>query len=147
VLGDVAAVGARGAASVLTARVVAHHADGLSELATAAGSLWLPTVAEAPGATIRVRIAARDVILSRARPTGLSALNILAGTIIEIRAGHGPGALVILAVGEDRLTARITARSVRALGLAPGQTCHAVLKSVAVAPEDVGTARRLEAGE
>jgi molybdate transport system ATP-binding protein len=104
-------------------------------------------VAEAPGATIRVRIAARDVILSRARPDGLSALNILAGTIIEIRAGHGPGALVILAVGEDRLTARITARSVRALGLAPGQTCHAVLKSVAVAPEDVGTARRLEAGE
>jgi molybdate transport system ATP-binding protein len=145
VLGDVAAVGARGAASVLMARVVAHHGDGLSELATAAGALWLPAVAEAPGATIRVRIAARDVILSRERPMGLSALNMLPGTIIEIRAGHGPGALVTLAVGEDRLTARITARSVRDLGLAPGQTCHAVLKSVAVAPEDVGTARH-EAG-
>jgi molybdate transport system ATP-binding protein len=136
VLGDVAAVGARGAASVLTARVMAHHGDGLSELATAAGPLWLPALTEAPGATIR----------SRERPAGLSALNILAGTITEIRAGHGPGALVTLAVGGDRLTARITARSVRDLGLAPGQTCHAVLKSVAVAPEDVGTARRPEAG-
>jgi molybdate transport system ATP-binding protein len=147
VLGDVAAVGVRGAASVLTARVVAHHADGLSELATAAGPLWLPTVAAVPGATIRVRIAAREVILARERPAGLSALNILPGTITEIRAGHGPGALVTLAVGEDRLTARITARSVRVLGLAPGETCHAVLKSVAVAPEDVGTALRPAAAE
>jgi molybdate transport system ATP-binding protein len=147
VLGDVAAVGVQDAASVLTARVVRHHADGLSELATAAGPLWLPTVAAAPGATIRVRIAAREVILSRERPTGLSALNILPGTITEIRAGQGPGALVTLAVGEDRLTARITARSVRVLGLAPGETCHAVLKSVAVAPEDVGTALRPAAAE
>jgi molybdate transport system ATP-binding protein len=147
VLGDVAAVGVQDAASVLTARVVRHHADGLSELATAAGPLWLPTVAASPGATIRVRIAAREVILSRERPTGLSALNILPGTITEVRAGQGPGALVTLAVGEDRLTARITARSVRVLGLAPGETCHAVLKSVAVAPEDVGTALRPAAAE
>src|SRR6056297_903124 len=45
VLGNVGAMGARGAASVLTARVVCHHADGLSELAAAAGALWLPRVA------------------------------------------------------------------------------------------------------
>ncbi|WP_113912990.1 molybdenum ABC transporter ATP-binding protein [Roseovarius dicentrarchi] len=147
VLGDVAVVGARGAASVLTARVVAHHADGLSELATAAGPLWLPRVDEAPGKTIRVRIAAQEVILSRARPEGLSALNILCGRIIDIRLGDGPGALVVLAVGEDRLTARITRRSAEAMGLAAGQTCHAIIKSVAVAPEDVGTGRIQEAAE
>lgn len=139
VLGDVAAVGARAAASVLTVRVVAHHADGLSELAGPAGPLWLPTVPVAPGTMIRVRIAARDVILSRIRPAGLSALNILAGTIVEIRPGQGPGVLVTLAVGDARLMARVTRRSVEAMGLAVGQTCHAVLKSVAVAPEDVGT--------
>ena len=147
VLGDVAAVGARGAASVLTARVVAHHADGLSELATAAGSLWLPRVDEAPGNTIRVRIAAQEVILSRGRPEGLSALNILSGVITEVRLGDGPGALVVLAVGQDRLTARITRRSVGAMSLEVGQTCHAVIKSVAVAPEDVGTGRVREAAQ
>jgi molybdate transport system ATP-binding protein len=141
VLGDVAVMGARGAASVLTARVVAHHADGLTELTTAAGALWLPLLPDASGTTIRVRIAAQEVILARARPEGLSALNILTGTIIEIRPGHGPGALVTLAVGEERLTARVTRRSVEAMDLAPGQTCHAVVKSVAVAPEDVGTGR------
>ncbi len=147
VLGDVAAVGARGAASVLTARVVAHHADGLSELATAAGPLWLPQVHQAPGKTIRVRIAAQEVILSRTRPEGLSALNLLSGRIADIRLGEGPGALVVLAVGDDRLTARITRRSVQAMGLEAGQTCHAVIKTVAVAPEDVGAGRLQEAGE
>jgi molybdate transport system ATP-binding protein len=141
VLGDVAAVGVRGAASVLTARVVAHHADGLTELTTAAGALWLPRLPDAPGTTIRVRIAAQEVILSRARPEGLSALNVLRGTIAEIRPGHGPGALVTLAIGDERITARITRRSVEALGLGPGQPCHAIIKSVAVAPEDVGTGR------
>jgi len=142
VLGDVAAMGVRGAASVLTARVVAHHADGLSELATAGGRLWLPLVADAPGSRLRVRIAAQDVILSRARPEGLSALNILAGTITDVRPGQGPGAMVVLAVGEDRLTARLTRRSAEAMGLATGQSCHAILKTVAVAPEDVGTGAR-----
>lgn len=145
VLGDVAAVGARGAASVLSARVVAHHPDGLSELATAVGPLWLPRVAPAPGATIRVRIAAQDVILARERPQGLSALNILSGRIIEIRLGDGPGAIVTLAMSGDRLSARITRRSVEAMALEPGQTCHAIIKSVAFAPDDVGTGQLQDA--
>jgi len=148
VLGDVAAVGARSAASVLTALVVAHQGDGLTELQTAGGPIWLPHVAAAPGSALRVRIAAQDVILSRARPEGLSALNILAGTITEIRPGEGPGAMVVLAVGPagavgpDRLLARITRRSAEALGLATGQACHAIVKTVAVAPEDVGIGHR-----
>lgn len=145
VLGDVAAVGARGAASVLSARVVAHHADGLSELVTAAGPLWLPRVDEAPGKTLRVRIVAQEVILSRGRPEGLSALNILSGQIIDIRLGEGPGAMVTLALNGERLTARLTRRSVEAMGLETGQTCHAVIKTVAVAPEDVGAGRIQEA--
>ena len=41
-------------------------------------------------------------------------------------------------MGDERLTARVTLRSVAALGLAPGQDCHAILKSIALAPEDVG---------
>jgi molybdate transport system ATP-binding protein len=139
VLGDAGAMAARDIGSVLTARVVAHHDDGLSELATAAGALFLPRVAAAPGGAIRVRIAAHEVILSRDAPSGLSALNVLRGTIAEIRPGLGPGALVTLDLGEgQRLAARVTRRSVAALGLEPGQPCCAVLKAIAAAPEDVG---------
>ncbi len=147
VLGDVAAVGARAAASVLSARVLAHHSDGLSELTTAAGALWLPRISDQPGATLRVRIAAQEVILSRDAPHGLSALNILSGLITDIRLGDGPGALVTLAIGDERLSARITRRSVQAMGLERGQRCHAILKSVAVAPEDVGTGRQYKVAE
>lgn len=138
VLSDVGAMGTRGAASVLTARVVAHHADGMTELAGTAGTLWLPQVNAHEGATIRVRIAAQDVILSRARPDGLSALNLLAGTVAEVRPGQGPGAMVTLDMGGERLVARITRRSGNALGLAAGQPCHAIIKAVSVAPQDVG---------
>jgi len=148
VLSDVGAMGARDIGSLISAKVVAHHDDGLSELTTAAGPLFLPRVAAAPGSTIRVRIAAHDVILSRAAPVGLSALNTLRGTIAEIHPGHGPGALVVLALGEtENLTARVTRRAVATLGLEPGQTCHAILKSVAIAPEDVGRAQTHEAAE
>jgi molybdate transport system ATP-binding protein len=142
VLGDVAVVGVREVASVLRARVVAHNDDGLSELTTSAGALHLPRVPEAPGTVIRVRIPANEVILSREVPAGLSALNILRGTIVEIQPGRGPAARVVLALGDERLTARITQRSVTALGLEPGQTCHAILKSIAPAPVDVGTGRQ-----
>lgn len=144
ILSDVAAVGARGAASVLSARVRAHHADGLSELETAGGPLWLPRVADAPGSTIRVRIAAQDVILSRGRPEGLSALNILEGVVSKIHAaGPDPhlGVMVVLAMGTERLTTRITHRSAESMGLACGQTCHAVMKSITIAAEAVGRSR------
>jgi molybdate transport system ATP-binding protein len=80
------------------------------------------------------------VILSRARPEGLSALNILAGTVREVRAGEGPGALVSVDTAAGRVLARITRRSVAALDLAPGARVHAVIKTVAVAPDAVGGA-------
>jgi len=140
VLGDPAVLpaGAREAGALIHARVAAHHADGLSELDAGGLRLFLPRMALAPGTPVRVRIAAHDVILSRAPPAGLSALNILPGTVAEVRPGEGPGALVALDTPAGRLLARITRRSAAALGLAPGVGVHAVVKTVSVAPADVG---------
>ena len=112
--------------------------DGLSELTTSAGRLFLPRVPQSDGAPLRVRIKASDVILSKDKPDGLSALNILKCTVSAIHEGAGPGAAVALRSGEDRLVARVTARSVRALGLRAGASCYAVVKTVSVAPADMG---------
>jgi molybdate transport system ATP-binding protein len=141
VLGDPAVLpaGAREAGAVLVARVAAHHDDGLTELAAGGHALFLPRIAAAPGRMVRVRVAAHDVILSRTRPEGLSALNLLPGTVAELRPGDGPGVLVALDTPAGRLLARITRRSATALCLAPGAPAHAVIKSVSVAPADVGT--------
>lgn len=132
-------VGSREAGAILTARVVHHHEDGLTELDAGGTCLFLPRVAAPIGTNLRIRISAHDVILSRNRPEGLSALNILLGTIYEIRPGHGPGAVIALDTKAGRLLARITRRSVNAMGLEPGVAVHAVIKAVAIAASDIGT--------
>ena len=131
-------LGARAAGAVLGAVVLRHAEDGLTELGAGGLTLVVPRLDAAPGTAMRLRIAAHDVILSREAPVGLSALNILPGTIQDIRSGDGPGALVSLDTAAGRVLARITRRSAQAMGLEPGQVCHAVVKSVAVAPDDVG---------
>ena len=93
---------------------------------------------EAPfGASLRVRIRARDVMLATRRPEAISALNILEARFLEAR-GDGVEVEATLAVGSDRLLARITRRSLLALGLAPGSACFALIKTVAVGRGDVG---------
>jgi len=129
--------GARAAGAVVEAAVVAHHADGLSELDAGGVPLFLPRVAHDPGHRLRVRIPAKEVILARRRPEGLSALNVLPGTVERVRAGAGPGAIVSLSTPAGLVLARVTGRSVAALGLAVGVECHAIVKSLAIAPEDV----------
>ncbi len=131
-------IGVREAGAVLPATILRHHDDGLTELSVSGGRLFLPQMETAPGTVTRVRILAQDVILSRDVPVGLSALNILPADIIALREGSGPGVIVQMKSGEDRLLARITRRSADAMQLAPGDRIHAVVKSVSIARTDVG---------
>ena len=132
------ALGIREAGSALHARIAAHEADELTRLDTSAGPIWLPLIDADPGAAVLVRIMAHEIILSRQRPEGLSALNILAVTVVSIRTGDGPGALVTCRAGDEMILARITRRSARMLELAPGVSCHAILKSMSVARDHIG---------
>ena len=59
-------------------------------------------------------------------------------TVLSLREGDGPGMIVQLQCGQDKLLARITRRSATAMGLCPGKALFAVIKSVAVARADVG---------
>lgn len=131
--------GAAEAGAVIGARIVGAEEDGLIRAETAAGPLWLTEAPNTPGTAVRLRVHASDVILARERPAGLSALNILLGTVERIEEDAQGRAWVRLGLGQgEALLARITRRSVAALGLAPGVACHAVLKSVALAREDLG---------
>ncbi|NKX45986.1 molybdenum ABC transporter ATP-binding protein [Roseicyclus persicicus] len=128
------------AGAVIEAVVEAQEADGLTRLAGAGGTLYLPRLDAAPGARVRLRIEAQDVLIARDRPAGLSALNLLPAQVLSVHPGRGPGALVRLRAGDAILLARVTQRSVAALGLAPGLPVHAVVKSLAVASGNIGTA-------
>jgi molybdate transport system ATP-binding protein len=141
VLGDPAlapVLGLREAGALITARLVAQEEDGLSRLQTAAGPVFLPRVAARIGAELRLRVPAQDVMIALSAPVGISALNVLPVVVAAIRMGEGPGAIVTLDLGGETLLARVTRRSVLALGLVVGLPVFAVLKSVALAQGDIG---------
>ncbi|MCB5200150.1 molybdenum ABC transporter ATP-binding protein [Loktanella sp. TSTF-M6] len=133
-------VGVRDAGAVLTGRVQAFDADDdLTQVALSSATLTLPGRLGALGAQVRLRVPAQDVILSTQAPIGISALNVLTCRIATLIEGQGPGVAVSLTCGTDRLLARITRRSARAMGLRVGQEVHAILKATAIAAADVGT--------
>jgi molybdate transport system ATP-binding protein len=120
------------AGAILATRITGHdRAFGLTILTAAAGELRVPFLDLPVGTALRVRIRARDVMIALAPPQGLSALNVLPGTVAEIAGGDGPIVQMRLDCGGEALIARLTRRSVETLGLTPGRTVHAVIKSIA----------------
>lgn len=134
------AMGIREAAAMVPAIIHSHDDDGMSQLSSSAGPLWLPKVDAAPGTRVRVRIMAHEVILARTRPEGLSAQNILPARIVSLQPGDGPAVLIQLALGEDKILARVTRRAVASLNLQSGDEIYAVLKSMSIARDHITTA-------
>ncbi len=121
------------ASTLLPARIIGHHPDGLSELATEAGQVLVPHLNAGIGTSHMLRIYSGDVLLARSEPSGLSALNILRGEICRVEAQSDGTVMVTLRVGNATIRARITQRSYTSMGLDTGQTCYAIVKSISLA--------------
>ncbi|HEX6440891.1 MAG TPA: molybdenum ABC transporter ATP-binding protein [Stellaceae bacterium] len=120
------------AGAILTTRVAEHDLRfGLTTLRAAAGELRVPYTDLRLGEPLRVRIRARDVMIALEPPQGLSALNVLPGTVAEIGHADGPIVQIRLDCAGEALVARLTRRSVETLGLEPGRPVYAVIKSIA----------------
>lgn len=123
------------AGAILETRVLRHEPEyGLTILETPAGALQIARRDVPEGAMLRVRILARDVMLSLKPLDGISALNVLPGTVSAIGGRHGDGAAleVRLDCNGAGLLARLTAKSAEQLRLAPGSAVYAVIKSVSI---------------
>jgi molybdate transport system ATP-binding protein len=119
--------------AVIECQIAAHNTnDGCSMLTFEGGTLMSAPLNVPVGRRLRVRILARDVLISTVSPEGLSALNVLPGVITGIRIESDGGAEVQIAVGEVKLVALITRRSCERLGLAPGTKVFAVIKTMAI---------------
>jgi molybdate transport system ATP-binding protein len=127
------------AGAVLAVRVAAHDARwGLTELAGAFGKLTVPRLPAPVGTALRVRIRARDVIIAATPPTGISALNVLAGRVEAVVPIEEAALEVQLRLGDERLLARVTRRSGATLGLVPGREVFALIKTVAIDRRSLG---------
>lgn len=123
------------AAAAVVEGTLVHHdaAEHLSTLAFSGGELYVSSSTVRPvGQRLRVRIQARDVSLTLQHQSGTSILNILPATVTELREDVPGQWMVALDAGGARLLARITQRSVQALGIAPGRKVYAQVKGVAL---------------
>jgi molybdate transport system ATP-binding protein len=130
--------GAVGLGSVFDAVIEGTDAGrGLLALAFEGGTLLAPHRDVVVGARVRVRIPAREVILSTKAPEGLSLHNVLPGTVTTIHAdGPAHQVTVQIAVGEVLLLAEVTRDAIARLGIAPGARVHALIKSVSIELKD-----------
>ncbi|ODT08972.1 MAG: molybdenum ABC transporter ATP-binding protein [Mesorhizobium sp. SCN 65-20] len=118
--------------AVLDLKVLRHDEEfGMTVLGAAAGEMRVPRLSLDVGATVRIRIRARDVMIATERPQGLSALNVLPGRIADIGAVNGTQVDLRLDCRGDMLVSRITRQSLKTLDLAVGRDVFAVIKTVA----------------
>lgn len=124
---------------VLSASIVSHDpANAVTHLAHPAGALSVPLVSLPPGATVRLRIRARDVALAVGDPGRISIRNRLAGTIVAIAEETAPSVAVRLDIAGDPLVASVTRDAVHDLDLKIGDAVTALIKAAAFDPLSVG---------
>ena len=127
------------AAGLLRAVVAGHDASrGLTAVTLEGGTpdaeaqtVWLPLLAAAAGAVLRLRVPAREVILATEVPRGISVHNVLRCRVAGVTLAGGV-ALVALVLDGQPMLARVTPDAVARLGLQPGGGVLALVKSVAI---------------
>ena len=125
------------AGAVVTASVTGYDRDyDLTHLTFAGGVMQIPGIGVPAGEQLRLRIRARDVALSVAEPQGLSIRNVFAGTVTDVSV-DGAFADVLVDVGTP-IWARITARSLDEMKLAPGARVFTLIKAVAIDGRSLG---------
>jgi molybdate transport system ATP-binding protein len=126
------------AGAMLSCTVAGHDAARrLTELRRDGFRLLVSLQAAEVGATLRVRIPAREVILARpdavALGEALSLHNILPGTVRAVAEDTRHAAsLVEIDAGHAKLLSRVTPDAVARLGLAPGAKVLALVKSMSI---------------
>lgn len=121
------------AAAIVHARLVRQDNEfGLSELELEGQPLFVTTVDAPQGASIRLRLPARDVSLCLEAPGNTSILNIFKARVTDIENSVASRVLVRLQTGEQFLLARVTRKSIATLQLKVGDAVYAQVKSVAL---------------
>ncbi len=128
---DTPVLSGRNAGVVLWATPVDHE-DGLTRFDFGDGDIWAPGEYGTGPNSMRLRISAHDVSITRERSAQTTILNVLRAVVEEIHTVDSAVALVRLGVGNQNLLAQVTNRSISRLGLKPGERVFAQVKSVTV---------------
>lgn len=117
-------------AGVMAERDMQWH---LARMEFDGGSLWIRDPGLTEQQQVRVRVLARDVSLAVSQPSQSSIQNVLPCVVEAVAADRHPSqALVRVTCGDCVLLARVTARAVQQMQIAPGRKAWAQIKSVAL---------------
>ncbi|WP_421860670.1 molybdenum ABC transporter ATP-binding protein [Parvibaculum sp.] len=125
-----------GLGTILNARIESHDdAENLTEVAGNGFNLFVQRLPQSAGASVRLRLRARDVTIATAAPHGLSVQNVIEGNIEALEeAGTGQVDVSIRTrEGETLLHALVTGRAARLLNLETGMPVWGLIKTVAIA--------------
>jgi len=130
---DLPLAGGVDAESILETTVTGHDETyHLSVLQLDGGTFTVPHTGLPVGSSVRIRLYARDVSLSLARPTGTSIQNQLEATVSDVSRFNDAQVTVRLQVKGVTILSRITRKSADMLAVKPGLRLYAQVKSVAV---------------
>ncbi|HEX5957431.1 MAG TPA: TOBE domain-containing protein, partial [Hyphomicrobiaceae bacterium] len=140
---DIFALTGRSDTGAVVEATVERHDDalGLTELASRAGRWRLNRIDVPVKARLRLQVHARDVILAKAPPQGISALNVLPGVVAEVGALDQDIVEVRVDCHGEALVARLTRYSAEQLDLAPGVPIFAIVKGVSFDRHSAGGPR------
>ena len=91
------------------------------------GELLIPYVQRQADASLQIRVSADDILVATERPMGISAGNVLSGTVHRIESLDGEAMLTVLA-GEEFLV-RLTASAVMRLSLMENTPVYLIIKT------------------
>jgi molybdate transport system ATP-binding protein len=120
----------RAMSSQFKASVVAHHQDGLTELAANGVTLFTPTVKAEVGSPLCLEIFGHDMLITRSAIPDSSALNQLAGKIVAVTTPAPNSVFLALETAIGELTAHLSSRAFQQLGLQEGDSCHLSVQAI-----------------
>ncbi len=120
--------------TIAAATIGRRSDDGLFSIETPWGVLTAPNITGRRGDRVRLRIRAREIVISTAEPSSLSIRNVIAGEVgIMTEAGDAQVDVLIRPFGSGDIQpiwARITRRAATEMDLQPGRPIWALLKAV-----------------
>ncbi len=128
-----ALIGAEAVGAIIDGEVLGEDAaSGMSRVRVGNGELKVQACGMAAGATVRVQLLARDIIVSTRMPQHLSVRNNLRGVITAVSGDDAHTDLIVIDIGGTGVLARVTKAATRELALEPGMAAWALVKSVSL---------------
>lgn len=121
------------AGAVIMGRIKHYDSDyDLTEVAIDGAALLAAGQHGDVATPVRLRIRAGDVSLCRERPEATTILNVVDVCVETIDVGDGPSCLLQLRLGDNRILARVTRKSLDSLSIKSGDHLFAQIKAVSV---------------